>query len=165
MATIKTEAEIREARARYRPQRITVLFVGESPPSKGSFFYCGGNNLLRHMRSAVGGPSEDTDFLKSFMERGWYLDDLVSTPLDDQSKFEREKRCQDGRADLASRILEYRPSAIVCLLRRIKDDVEIAALMANSKARRYVVPFAGHGHQERFREEMKRIFPELQALP
>jgi hypothetical protein len=160
-----TEAEIKEARARYRPQRITVLFVGESPPSNGSFFYCGGNNLLRHMRSGVGGPSEDADFLKSFMERGWYLDDLVPTPLNDRSKLGRDKRCRDARTDLASRIVEYRPSGIVCLLRRIRDDVEIAALMANSKACRYVVPFAGHGHQGYFREEMKRILPELEALP
>jgi hypothetical protein len=160
-----TEIEIKEARARHRPQRITVLFVGESPPSNGGLFYCGDNDLLHHMRSAVGGPSNDGDFLKSFMGRGWYLDDLVSMPIDNLPRLEREKRCRDARADLAARIAEYRPSGIVSLLRRIRDDIEIAAIMANSKACRYVLPFAGYGHQGRFRDEMKRILPELDALP
>jgi hypothetical protein len=35
------EAKIAQVRAEYRPQRITVLFVGESPPSNGKFFYYG----------------------------------------------------------------------------------------------------------------------------
>jgi len=60
------EAKIAQARAEYRPQRVTVLFVGESPPSNGKFFYYGNNDLLRNMRSVMGEmPGEDRDFLES----------------------------------------------------------------------------------------------------
>jgi len=153
-----TEAEIVRARARYRPPRITILFVGESPPSNGNFFYCGNNELLRHMRSAAGLASDsDDDFLQSFTARGWYLDDLVPTPVDHLPRSERVRICWNARHDLAARIAEYHPLAIVSVLRRIRHAVEAAADEADSSAPRYAVPFPGHGHQQRFREEVAHI--------
>jgi hypothetical protein len=169
MMTRHTEAEIALARERYRPQRIKVLFVGESPPSNGKFFYCGGNDLLHHMRSAMGAtPDGDADFLDGFKARGWFLDDLVMKPIDKLPRAERERQCRDARSDLAARIAEYQPRAIVSILPRIRDDVEIAACRAGSKACLYPVPFPGWGTQNLFKQEMVRILPqllELTALP
>ena len=160
------EAEIAQARKRYRPQRIKVLFVGESPPSNGKFFYFGDNDLLRHLRNAVGAPlNDDGSFLDWFKAQGWFLDDLVATPVDKQSRTKREKQCRSARSDLAARIAKYQPQAIVSILWRIRDDVEIAANMAASKASLFAVPFPGNGWQIRFREGIKTILPELKALP
>ena len=39
-------------RARYRPDRITTLFVGESAPASGAFFYHGDSAMLRYMQQA-----------------------------------------------------------------------------------------------------------------
>jgi hypothetical protein len=167
--TKHTEAEIALARAQYRPQRVKVLFVGESPPANGKFFYCGGNDLLRNMRNAVGEPvAEDRVFLEGFKAWGWYLDDLVTRPIDDLPRAERERACRDARPDLAARIAGYQPNAIVTILRRIGDDVEIAACRAGSKACLYCVPFPGQSHQEKFRKGMLEILPKLReftALP
>jgi hypothetical protein len=33
-------------RTRYRPDRITTLFVGESAPASGAFFYHGDSTML-----------------------------------------------------------------------------------------------------------------------
>jgi hypothetical protein len=44
---------IEAARAKFRPERITTLFVGESAPSSGDFFYHGNSAMTRHMQSAV----------------------------------------------------------------------------------------------------------------
>jgi hypothetical protein len=158
-----TEDEITRKRMQYRPRRIKVLFVGEAPPANGSFFYFGNNRLLHHMRRAIGSSASDADFLESFMERGWYLDDLISVPI--RNMRDRKKQCRQARASLAARIVDYNPSAIVCLLRRIRNDVKIAASRANTKAHLYILPFAGQSHQSKFLEEMKRILPELEALP
>ena len=68
---------------------------------------------------------------------------------------------RSARRVLAARIAEYQPAAIVCLLKSISGDVEIAASKANSKAALYAVPFAGQSHQTKFNDEMKRILPEL----
>lgn len=59
---------VEAARARFRPARITTLFVGESAPQSGDFFYYGGNAMLRHVQGAVElalGP-ESGDFLQRF---------------------------------------------------------------------------------------------------
>jgi hypothetical protein len=160
-----SEAEIAQVRERYRPLRITVLFVGESPPSNGNFFYFGNNDLLRHMRSAIGAPPDgDGAFLDGFKARGWFLDDLVMEPIDDLSKAERDKRCRDARSNLAARIMKYQPQAIISILSRIQDDVEIAANMAGSRASLFAVPFPGNGWQTRFREGIERILPQVEAL-
>jgi hypothetical protein len=75
---------IETIRLAFRPDRITTLFVGESAPISGDFFYCGGTALERVMRSAIEGSLGPTsgDFLGAFKAYGWYLDDLVLTPID-----------------------------------------------------------------------------------
>src|SRR6516165_1358636 len=69
-------------RACYRPERITTLFVGESPPISGRFFYDGNNSLLTYMSKAIESalPGEG-NFLNRFRDNGWYLNDLVLTPV------------------------------------------------------------------------------------
>ena len=148
-----------QLRLQYRPERILVLFVGEAPPASDSFFYRGNTGLTNYMRNALSGPKGDVEFLNWFKARGWYLDDLVTTPIEDLR--DRRKKCREARASLAARIAEYQPAAIVCLLKSISDDVEIAVSKANSRAPFYTVPFAGQGHQTKFNEQMRRILPEL----
>jgi hypothetical protein len=116
----RTMDKIKEAQAKYRPpNQIKVLFVDESPPSNGKYFYFGRNSLLHQMRLALGeDQSTDTGFLTNFMKREWYFDDLVQIPVKEQS--ELRKACREARDDLASRIRDYRPSIVVCLLRRIQ---------------------------------------------
>ena len=151
--------ETERLRSQYRPERITVLFVGEAPPANDGFFYRGNSGLTNYMRKALGGPKGDIEFLNWFKARGWYLDDLVTVPIEDLRN--RRRICREARASLATRIAEYQPAAIVCLLESIGDDVEIAASKASSKAPLYTVPFAGQSHQTKFNEQMKRILPEL----
>jgi hypothetical protein len=159
--------EVEAVRLRYRPKRIMTLFVGESPPEGGKFFYCGNTALKRHMQKAVetAGLGKGDDFLERFKAYGWYLDDLVLTPINNLSGAERGRQCRDARSTLAARIAQYQPCAIVSLLRRIKVDVEAAATTAGNNAPRFAVPFPGNGQQTRFQEEMARILPLLPREP
>jgi len=64
-------ADIETVRASYRPQNISPLFIGESAPSSGEFFYYGGNQLWREMKRAFEasfGPGGD--FLERFKAYG-----------------------------------------------------------------------------------------------
>lgn len=153
-------------RARYRPDRIKTLFVAESPPQSGLFFYCDDKTMKRHMQRAVEaalGVSGD-DFLETFKAYGWYLDDLVLTPVNGDSKLKRRQKCWEAQRGLADRIRAYQPEAIVSLLRCIAPIVDGAARMAESKAARYSVPFPGMGHQKRFLAEMESVIPLLPRL-
>jgi hypothetical protein len=155
--------KIKDAQRKYRPDRIKVLFVAESPPASGSYFYYGGNRLLHEMRRALKEDQRtDADFLMSFMKRGWYLDDLVQTPVKNQS--ELKNKCRKARDDLAARIRRYSPCIVVCLVRRIRDDVEIATLKAGSDACVYTVSFPPR-HSQRFQAEMSLLRPRLERLP
>ena len=152
-------------RKRFIPERITTLFVGESAPHSGDFFYCGDNAMLSHMKRAVElafGKSDD--FLKSFQAYGWYLDDLVLEPVNHLPKPQRIAKCLSAQKNLADRIKAYQPKAIVSLLKSIEPIVSAAAIEAGSNVPRYGVPFPGMGQQPRFQAEMASIIQKLPRL-
>jgi len=144
-------------------RRILTLFVGESAPHSGKFFYCGNPELKQYMHQAVqaAGLATGGDFLESFKGLGWYLDDLVLTPVNQMTKSQREAECLSAQHNLAQRIVEYHPLAIVPVLFRIKDIVKAAADQAGSTAEFHPVPFPGNGQQARFLEAMKHLIPLL----
>jgi hypothetical protein len=152
-------------RRSYRPQRITTLFVGESAPFADTFFYDGSNSMLRYMQRATESVlNGDGNFLDRFKANGWYLDDLVLTPVNKMVTAERRMHWKGSQDSLRSRIAEYRPLAIVSLLTGIRSIVEQAAVDAGSSAQLYAVPFPGMGNQARFHAEMLKILPDLPRL-
>jgi hypothetical protein len=157
---------IEAIRASYRPSQITTLFVGESAPVSGDFFYYGNTALKRHVQAAVedsiGG--DGSEFLDRFKRFGWYLDDLVLTPVNHLKKPERIAMCLAARSSLAERIAKYRPTAIVALLKSIQPIVDAAAIEAGSTAERFAVPFPGMGQQGKFKIAMAQILPKLPRL-
>jgi hypothetical protein len=153
-------------RASFRPATITTLFVGESAPHNGTFFYDGNNAMHRYMSRATASVlGSGDDFLQRFKAAGWYLDDLVLTPVNHLTRPERELLCLGAQSDLAKRIAVYRPQAIVSLLKSIQSIVEAAAREAGSTAPLYSVPFPGMGQQGRFALAMAEIVPRLPRLP
>lgn len=156
---------VEATRARFRPQRITTLFVGESAPVSGDFFYYGNTSMSRHMQRAIETSlGEGGDFLERFKNYGWYLDDLVLTPVNHLDKKQRIATCRAAQDSLTKRIVEYKPDAIVSLLLVIKNIVDAAAIAADSNAVRFAVPFPGMGQQGRFQAEMAIIVPKLPRL-
>ena len=153
-------------RQSYRPSKILALFVGESAPKSGKFFYCGNTALKGYMEDVMNaaGLGGNDNFLERFKSYGWYLDDLVLEPVDGLPKLERRAKCREARSSLTTRIREYHPLAIVSLLRSIEEYVEDAAIAAGSTAARYSVPFAGNGQQGRFKIAMAHILPKLPKL-
>jgi hypothetical protein len=157
--------KVETIRKRFLPVRITTLFVGESAPHSGDFFYCGNTAMWSHVKRAVElafGKSDD--FLKSFQAYGWYLDDLVLEPVNHLPKSQRIAKCLDAQNSLANRIAFYQPEAIVSLLKRIDPFVNAAAILAGSNATRYGVPFPGMGQQTRFQADMAAIIRKLPRL-
>jgi hypothetical protein len=152
-------------RASFRPATITTLFVGESAPHGGTFFYDGNSAMLRYMeRATTKVLSGGGDFLQRFKAAGWYLDDLVLTPVNHLPKPERKLQCLGAQSGLASRIATYRPQAIVSLLKFIHPIVEAAAHEAGSTVPLYSVPFPGTGQQGRFHAAMTEIIEQLPLL-
>jgi hypothetical protein len=151
--------EIMEAtRKRFRPNRITTLFVGESRPHSGAFFYDQNSNLFKAMKKAF---DAGDDFLELFQTSGFYLDDLVEEPVNKIEKRARKARCRENIPSLAARIKKYNPEAIVILMCGIRPMVVEAMFKAGLTYEPYCTPFPTFGNQRRFHEAMIKIIPSL----
>jgi len=133
-------------RERYRPSRVVVLIVGESPPAGGGFFYAPGGSLLgRATREAFeeafgvrfGSYSE---FLGFFRSRGFFLVDL----LDGRGR--RVGEAPEGELAaavqrLAGLVVELRPRLVVAVLCRVCGLVEEAVRIAGLGVPVVCLPF------------------------
>src|SRR4029079_4292792 len=75
-SSMPAHTNLEHLRRRYLPTDIRLLFIGESPPASGRFFYCRDSGLYRAIRDAfrILDPSiTDDGFLGIFQAAGCYL--------------------------------------------------------------------------------------------
>lgn len=161
----KSAAAKERLREGYRPGRVRILFVGESPPASGRFFYHADSGLYRAIRDtflAAFPDLREKRFLDSFRSMGCYLVDLCERPVDHLNARSRRRACIAGELGLARRIRELRPGTIVTVVRSIGANVERAAKSAGWSGLHVVLPYPGRWH--RYRQEFRRkLLPVLQA--
>src|SRR6202789_3451182 len=107
----KAAAARERLRGKYRPIKVRILFVGESPPASGRFFYHADSGLYRAIREAFvkAFPNlREADFLKLFRNLGCYLLDLCDRPVDHLQPRSRRKLCRAGEPRLAKSIATLR---------------------------------------------------------
>jgi hypothetical protein len=139
-------------RRRFRPDRVKWLFVGESPPASGRFFYQCDSGLYRAMRDAfrsVDPEITDATFLTRLRASGCYLIDLCQEPVDDLNPAVRRAACRDSEPSLSRRIARLRPQVIVTLLRSIEENVRTAAGSAGWCGTFFHLPYPGRWSRHR----------------
>jgi hypothetical protein len=145
-------------RSSYRPTVIATLFVGESAPYGGTFFYNEDSGLFREMRKAFRGSEF---FLDDFKRSGFYLDDLVLEPVNHLQRKDRMSLCRNSVTAFAKRLKSYKPRAVVILLKSIKPMVLQAMREARLPYEPFCTPYPGMGNQPRFHKAMIAIIPNL----
>ena len=155
-------------RQSYKPDTIRVLFIGESPPAGGTFFYKADSNLARYTQraftnvfgSAVG---DGEQFLRFFKELGCFLDDLCLTPINHLDERERRRYREQSVGDLAARLRDASPQAIVVVIKRIVPFVVRAAHQAGFASLPIAaLPFPAQGNQLRYVRELTIVLKDLQ---
>ena len=157
-----------QLRRKYRPARVELLFVGESPPASGRFFYQADSGLYRAIRdtfiSAL--PNLDSaDFLESFRNLGCYLVDLCEAPVDKLTPTQRKAACVHGESRLSDLLVELRPKIIVTVVLSIVENVRRAQTAANWDGTHLAVPYPGRWrhHQQAFQAALTPLLQsELQ---
>jgi hypothetical protein len=147
------------AAARFRPDRVVTLLVGEAPPSAlDRYFYFEDveihDSLFRHVAEVVLGEKPTRDkapYLDALRDRGIFLIDLAEDPIDSKSELPAKvpdliRRC---RAIGAERIVLIKVSTYDYAF-----DALRAAGLPVVDAR---LPFPGSGQQNVFKE----LFGEL----
>ena len=170
MGTSNHEARRRQERRRlgFRPLRIRLLFVGESPPSSGRFFYQRDSGLYRAMRDTfcIVDPSiTDTSFLSAFQTAGCYLIDLCREPVDHLDSRSRRAACLASETSLSRTIGRLRPSRIVTVVRSIEANVSRAAFRAGWHGPFLHLPYPGRWsrHKDRFGKDLVASITEVIA--
>ena len=153
-------------RRRYRPKRIRLLFIGESPPASGRFFYQRDSGLYRAIRDTfrmVDPTVTDATFLEIFQRSGCYLIDACASPVDHLDARSRRMACRAGEAALTRRIRRLEPAGIVTLLKSIRSNVRRAAAQAGWRGPVLEVPYPGRwaSHRKIFLES---LVPHLEKL-
>jgi hypothetical protein len=153
--------DLEKVRRSFRPQRITTLFVGESPPHSGVFFYKCDSQLYFRVKEAFGNGE---NFLSEFRARGFFLDDLVLHSINQiKEKNERNEHRWKGVPLLARRMKDYRPGAVVALMRAIEPMVVDAMAQAGLPSiPHYVTHFPIFPKNVKaFKQELAEIIPKL----
>lgn len=161
-ASVAIDAEA--LRARYRPDTIKVLFVGESAPAGGTFFYAGNSQVHRYLKDAIGPHLGLGDFLGNFQAAKFFLDDHSLEPIDWQTTAQRKRAHAANVKSLTTRLRDYRPQAVVALLKAIEPSVIQACRQAGLAIVPSAVPFPGNGQQANFRRELGALLPGLMAV-
>lgn len=154
--------DVEPLRASYRPTKIKVLFVGESAPAGGVFFYKQTGQVHSQFRQALAPHiGESPTFVEAFQQEGFYLDDLVLKPVNWLSRSERRAIHAASVPSLASRLREYEAPLVVAFTKGIATPVKAAIAASGISCQFEVVPFPGNGRQGEFRSAMTAIMPSL----
>ena len=151
----KVAAASERLRMRYRPARVRILFVGESPPASGRFFYQADSGLYRAVRQtflAAFPGLKAADFLETFRKLDCYLIDLWGRPVDRLAPKQRRLACNRGETQLGATIRWFNPEVIVTVVRSIAPNVERARASARWQGTHLELPYPGRwkSHRDEF---------------
>jgi hypothetical protein len=158
--------EIHRLREMYRPAKIDLLFVAESPPyTKGKtlrFFYKPDeerwDHLYKSLMTAVFSEfefarGEKDIWLRRFMQRGCFLTDATDEPINHIKGAARRRALDSAIPDALRRIgkLVSTRTPIVLIKKSVFQALNAPLRGAgHSVIHESFLPFPSHGHQARF---------------
>jgi len=161
------------ARNEYKPRNIRVLFIAESPPSSGGYFYfektIGKDHLFRETMKAlefwpISRPMrkgcDKSSMLEEFRSLGYFLIDVCEFPVDKLRPRERRISTIRGALTLPGRVGALCPDRILIVKKTVFKPA-IQALSKTGFAGRVLntepLPFPSHGNQKKYRTMLRRL--------
>jgi hypothetical protein len=155
-------------RRRHRPDEVRVLFVGESPPASGAFFYACDSNLYRSTVDAFRAawpdwPADCGPFLARFRAAGCFHDEISHRPVFKLPRAEARRVLDASVGPFARRLRRLRPRAIVAVKKAIRPWLETALARAGGPAVPvHLVPYPVRGHQVAYVREVAALLADLE---
>lgn len=167
------------ARNKYRPKKVSLLLIAESPPSSGGYFYAeetiGKDHLFRETMKALELWPADRPMrkgcdkrpmLKQFRSLGFFLIDTCKLPVDKMPSSLRKLSTIQGASTLSHRVKELDPSRILIVKKTVFNPVRQALSLAGFEDRilnKRALPFPSHGNQKRYRTILRRLLKKRVA--
>lgn len=164
-------------RVKYQPEKIRLIFVLESPPVSGNFFYDPSGRVTEPLFSAMmkligQEPSTKEAGLVAFARNGFFLVDATYQCVN-HIKSEKQRN-QTILSDLPELIKDLKGisssrqntvkfvlvKANICRLLEEPIKAEGMKVINNGT----VIPFPSHGHQNKFQESIRRVLKVAKIL-
>jgi len=143
-------------RNHYKPDKVEVLFVGESRPQGGTFFYQGDSALYRETKKAFDEFFEEDIFtLNRFKNWNCWLYDISENPVNGLGDHERKAEIHRNIPKLIDTIETLNPKTIiVCKKKFVEPEIRKSSIMDNycEGESIFFLPFPGQGNQRKYRE-------------
>jgi len=159
------------ARNKYRPNKVDLLLIAESPPTSGGYFYSektiGKDHLFRETMKALAfwpldlpmrKGCDKRPMLKQFQSIGFFLIDTCEHPIDKLQPRQRQMATIRGSLTLPVRVKELDPGRILIVKRTVfkpASEVLRRAGFGERILNGNPLPFPSHGSQRKFRTMMK----------
>ena len=166
-------------RARWKPEKVRLLLIAESAPDDGGdeanrrFFYdddlTGRDGLFRQVVSVLfespelkSGSGAKVSWLEKLRDRGVYLIDLASVPVNYHSRADRAAALQRNIESTVTLVGELAPDGIVLIKKNVfemlHEPLSKAGLLVLHDT---PIPFPASGRQLQFRELFQAAVEEL----
>src|SRR3990172_7796362 len=155
---------LEKLRLRYKPARIVLLFVGESPPPHKGFFYDADSpegQLSRNTRRAFEDVSgvkfiNRKDFLNHFKRKSCYLYDLFQTRV--KTILIADRREREAAVEKLSNLLQQeKPKTTVSVLKRTSKLVAKAIDRARIPVNYRTLPYPTRNYVTQYRSGLAAI--------
>jgi len=150
-------------RKNYKPHIVKILFVGESRPQGGTFFYNGDSNLYKYTKQAF--EQADKNFsLEHFKQYGYWLYDVCDMPVNGLPYLERREQIRLGLPRLLLNIKELRPKYIIVVKKGDMREIIFNKVCEHGYIDRetaFNVPFPACGRQTEYQNELSAIIKKI----
>lgn len=158
---------IETIRRSYKPDHVNVLFIGESAPAGGTFFYYGNSSLTKYtaegfLKAYKVKFSNNLEFINRYRENNYYLDDLSLIPANHMNRIDRREAWRSSVDSLSLRLKKYSPNAIISIMKAIEPYVKKAMKMAQTgDIPFYSLPFPAFSHHLEYMDKLSWTLSDL----
>ncbi|MDR3296059.1 MAG: hypothetical protein LBT26_09580 [Clostridiales Family XIII bacterium] len=155
-----------ELREKYKPSKVKVLFVGESRPESGTFFYAENSNLYKYTKEAFERFHHESDgnWLEFFKKCGGWLYDVCDVPVNSLSGSERCRQIELGLPNLLDTIKELKPKYIIVVKKGEMKKITFERICKEgyvNEETTFNLPFPACGRQNEYRDGLSEIIKKL----
>jgi hypothetical protein len=161
-------------RNRFVPKKVKIVFILESPPASGKYFYNPAGStkepLFRAMMDDVLGinPPTKEEGLRQFAANGYFLIDSTYTPVNVLNDKKADDIIESDFDLLIRDLTQYAGTGTGIVL--VKANIcrllepKLTAAGFNILNRGEMIPFPGTGQQGNFRAAIRRVFASFANL-
>ncbi len=167
---LRENDDLEKLRAAFKPSKIVLLLVGESPPPHRGFFYdptVAEGQLSRNTRKTFQDHflveyADRQEFLKRFQTKGCYLFDLFKQRGKTFATTTKQER-NAAVEELGNFLQEEQPRLVASTLRRISGLVEEAVKTSQLTVEYRTLPYPTRQYIPEYRSKLGLILSELSS--